>query len=61
MSKKQSFGCQMWDAAFAIQAIFASGLTQEYAPTLNKAHDFVKASQVTFNYYFFMRATYISP
>ncbi|KAL2896648.1 Lupeol synthase, partial [Bienertia sinuspersici] len=47
--KMQSFGSQMWDAAFAIQAIFASGLTQEYATTLKKAHDFVKASQVKEN------------
>lgn len=47
--KMQSFGSQMWDAAFAIQAILASGLTQEYAPTLRKAHDFLKASQVREN------------
>ncbi|KAL9263607.1 Lupeol synthase-like protein, partial [Drosera capensis] len=44
--KLQSFGCQMWDAAFAIQAILAGNLTEEYGPTLKKAHDFVKASQV---------------
>lgn len=42
----QSFGCQMWDAAFAIQAIISSDLAHEYGPTLRKAHDFVKASQV---------------
>lgn len=42
----QSFGCQMWDAAFAIQAIISSNLVHEYGPTLRKAHDFVKASQV---------------
>ncbi|KAL9227139.1 hypothetical protein vseg_002871 [Gypsophila vaccaria] len=47
--KMQSFGSQMWDEALAIQAIFGSGLTQEYAPTLRKAHDFVKASQVRDN------------
>ncbi|XP_048494951.1 lupeol synthase isoform X1 [Beta vulgaris subsp. vulgaris] len=49
MKMQQSFGSQMWDAAFGIQAIFASGLIQEYAPTLKKAHDFVKASQVKEN------------
>ncbi|XP_074285418.1 lupeol synthase-like [Silene latifolia] len=47
--KMQSFGSQMWDQALAIQAIFASDLTKEYAPTLRKAHDFVKASQVREN------------
>ncbi|KAF8035112.1 hypothetical protein BT93_C1216 [Corymbia citriodora subsp. variegata] len=47
--KMQTFGCQMWDAAFAIQAIMSSNLTKEYATTLRKAHDFVKASQVRDN------------
>ncbi|KAJ8445210.1 LOW QUALITY PROTEIN: hypothetical protein Cgig2_024416 [Carnegiea gigantea] len=47
--KMQSFGSQMWDEAFAIQAILASGLIEDYAPTLRKAHDFVKASQVREN------------
>ncbi|KAF5804689.1 putative lupeol synthase [Helianthus annuus] len=44
--KMQSFGCQMWDAAFAVQAIMSSNLTEEFGPTLKKAHDFVKSSQV---------------
>ncbi|KAL8139692.1 hypothetical protein V2J09_005713 [Rumex salicifolius] len=44
--KMQSFGSQMWDASFAIQAIMASNLTQQCAQTLRKAHEFVKASQV---------------
>ncbi|KAJ4709155.1 Terpene cyclase/mutase family member [Melia azedarach] len=47
--KFQSFGCQMWDAAFSIQAIISSNLTQEYGATIRKAHDFVKASQVRDN------------
>ncbi|KAL2458182.1 Cycloartenol synthase [Forsythia ovata] len=47
--KMQSFGCQMWDAAFSIQAILSSNLTEEYRTTLMKAHDFVKASQVQDN------------
>jgi squalene cyclase len=42
----QSFGCQMWDAGFAIQAILSSNLNEEYWQTLRKAHEFVKASQV---------------
>ena len=44
----QTFGCQMWDAAFAIQAIMSSNLSDEYGPTLRKAHDFLKASQVNY-------------
>ncbi|KAH6817300.1 cycloartenol synthase 1 [Perilla frutescens var. frutescens] len=47
--KMQSFGCQMWDAAFAIQAILSANLSEEYGPILKKAHDFVKASQVRDN------------
>ncbi|KAI8565912.1 hypothetical protein RHMOL_Rhmol03G0297600 [Rhododendron molle] len=47
--KMQSFGCQMWDAAFANQAIIASDLVDEFATTLRKGHDFVKASQVRQN------------
>ncbi|MED6164230.1 Lupeol synthase [Stylosanthes scabra] len=47
--KIQSFGSQMWDAAFAIQAILACNLSEEYGHTLKKAHDFVKASQVSEN------------
>ncbi|KAJ9548501.1 LOW QUALITY PROTEIN: hypothetical protein OSB04_021044, partial [Centaurea solstitialis] len=47
--KMQSFGSQMWDAAFAIQAILSCNLAEEYGPTLKKAHDFVKSSQVQDN------------
>ncbi|XP_019190489.1 PREDICTED: lupeol synthase-like [Ipomoea nil] len=48
--KIQSFGCQMWDTAFAIQAILSSDdLTQQYAQTLRKGHHFIKASQVRDN------------
>ncbi|GMY35186.1 lupeol synthase-like, partial [Fagus crenata] len=44
-----SFGCQMWDAGFAIQAILSCNLNEEFGPTLRKSHDFVKASQVRQN------------
>ncbi|XWS52406.1 hypothetical protein CRYUN_Cryun11dG0067900 [Craigia yunnanensis] len=47
--KMQTFGCQMWDAAFAIQAIMSSNLIDVYGTTLRKAHDFLKASQVREN------------
>ncbi|KAL8153522.1 hypothetical protein V2J09_011282 [Rumex salicifolius] len=39
--KMQSFGSQMWDAGFAIQAIMSSNQTQDDRETLRKAHDFV--------------------
>ncbi|XP_040996601.1 lupeol synthase-like isoform X3 [Juglans microcarpa x Juglans regia] len=47
--KIQSFGSQMWDAGFAIQAILSCNLNEEYGLTLRKSHDFVKASQVQEN------------
>ncbi|CAL0323158.1 unnamed protein product [Lupinus luteus] len=47
--KIQSFGSQMWDAAFAIQALICCNMSQQYAPTLRKAHHFLKASQVLEN------------
>uniref|UniRef100_A0A2N9EML5 Terpene cyclase/mutase family member n=1 Tax=Fagus sylvatica TaxID=28930 RepID=A0A2N9EML5_FAGSY len=48
-SVEKSFGCQMWDAGFAIQAILSCNLNEEFGPTLRKSHDFVKASQVRQN------------
>ncbi|KAJ4809906.1 Terpene cyclase/mutase family member [Rhynchospora pubera] len=39
-------GSQLWDTAFTVQAIYATGLVEEYAPTLYKAHNYVKHSQV---------------
>ena len=42
----QSFGSQMWDVTFAIQAILSCNLNEEYWSTLRKSHEFVKASQV---------------
>ncbi|KAB1212033.1 Lupeol synthase [Morella rubra] len=47
--KIQSLGSQTWDAVFGIQAILACNLNEEYWPTLRKAHDFLKASQVLEN------------
>ncbi|KAK7829873.1 lupeol synthase [Quercus suber] len=47
--KVQSFGCQMWDAGFAIQAILSCNLNEEYGSTLRKSHEFVKASQIREN------------
>lgn len=42
----QSFGSQLWDTGFAIQALLASNLTDEIGPILARGHDFIKKSQV---------------
>ncbi|XP_062076402.1 germanicol synthase-like isoform X2 [Humulus lupulus] len=47
--KIQSFGSQLWDASFAIQALLASNLVDEIGPTLARGHDFIKKSQVKDN------------
>ncbi|MED6111691.1 CRISPR-associated protein 1, partial [Stylosanthes scabra] len=39
-------GSQLWDAAFAIQAVISSNLLEEYSLTIKKAHSFIKKSQV---------------
>ncbi|KAL4205266.1 hypothetical protein AMTRI_Chr01g113710 [Amborella trichopoda] len=44
-------GSQLWDTAFAVQAIISSNLVQEYYPALKKAHDYIKYSQVLENCY----------
>ncbi|XP_010655670.1 beta-amyrin synthase [Vitis vinifera] len=43
--KVQSFGSQLWDASFCIQAILESGMVEEYGTALKKGHDFIKLSQ----------------
>ncbi|KAJ1256785.1 hypothetical protein BS78_K310900 [Paspalum vaginatum] len=42
-------GCQCWETAFIVQAYCSSGLVNEFAPTLHKAHEFIKNSQVCQN------------
>ncbi|KAB1212040.1 Cycloartenol synthase 2 [Morella rubra] len=39
-------GSQLWDTAFAVQAILSTNLFEEYSPTLQKAHMYIKKSQV---------------
>nr|UXE43252.1 cycloartenol synthase 2 [Camellia sasanqua] len=39
-------GSQLWDTAFAVQAIVSTNLAEEYGPTLMKAHTYIKNSQV---------------
>ncbi|XP_020157569.1 lupeol synthase-like [Aegilops tauschii subsp. strangulata] len=40
---------QSWDVAFAVQAILASNVAEEFGTTLRKAHHFIKASQIVDN------------
>ncbi|XP_008465722.2 beta-amyrin synthase-like isoform X3 [Cucumis melo] len=47
--KMQSFGSQSWDVAFAIQAILATNLHDEFSDILKKGHDFIKNSQIKEN------------
>ncbi|KAI3974432.1 hypothetical protein MKX01_017925 [Papaver californicum] len=47
--RMQSFGSQMWDTGFGVQALLASDLTDELGSTLKKGHEFIKASQVKDN------------
>ncbi|RHN51006.1 putative lupeol synthase [Medicago truncatula] len=47
--KVKVFGSQSWDAAFAIQAIVGCNVSEDYGPTLKKAHHFLKSSQVVEN------------
>ncbi|KAF3782545.1 Cycloartenol synthase [Nymphaea thermarum] len=46
---KSTNGCQLWDAALAIQSILATELVSNCKTTLRKAHDFIKCSQVQDN------------
>lgn len=43
-------GSQLWDAAFAVQAIISTDLVEEFGPTLRKAHTFLKNSQVNLEF-----------
>ncbi|KAA8528202.1 hypothetical protein F0562_035547 [Nyssa sinensis] len=47
--KMQTFGSQLWDTAFAVQAMLATNLIEETGPTLKKGHDYIKKSQVKDN------------
>lgn len=47
--KMQSFGSQLWDSTLATQAIIASGMVDEYGDSLEKAHFYIKESQVKEN------------
>uniref|UniRef100_A0A0E0LSF4 Terpene cyclase/mutase family member n=1 Tax=Oryza punctata TaxID=4537 RepID=A0A0E0LSF4_ORYPU len=40
---------QLWDVAFAVQAILACSIAEEFGSTLKKAHGFIKTSQIMDN------------
>ncbi|XP_021679033.2 cycloartenol synthase 2-like [Hevea brasiliensis] len=42
-------GSQLWDVAFAVQAILSTNLGEDYGSTLQKAHNFIKNTQVRRN------------
>ncbi|KAL1205676.1 Beta-amyrin synthase [Cardamine amara subsp. amara] len=47
--KMQSFGSQLWDTGFAMQALLASNLSSEISDVLRRGHEFIKNSQVREN------------
>lgn len=49
MKAKVYVGCHSWETALIAQAFCSTSLTKEFAPTLRKAHDFLKAAQVIQN------------
>jgi achilleol B synthase len=40
-------GTQTWDTAFIVKAYYSTDLIHEFAPTLQKAHGFIKCLQVS--------------
>lgn len=40
-------GSQLWDTAFAVQAIISTGLGDEFGPCLKKAHQYIDKSQAS--------------
>ncbi|CAL5040366.1 unnamed protein product [Urochloa decumbens] len=43
-------GCQSWETALIVQAFCSTDLVNEFGPTLDRAHDFLKKSQVLENH-----------
>jgi hypothetical protein len=46
-------GTQTWDTAFIVKAYCSADLIHEFAPTLSKAHEFIKCLQVVVTYIFY--------
>lgn len=55
-------GSQLWDTAFAVQAIVSTDLAEEYGPTIRKAHDYIKNSQVlsTRSHFYYLQQSWSS-
>ncbi|XP_044372975.1 achilleol B synthase isoform X2 [Triticum aestivum] len=49
MKAKIYDGCQNWETPFIVQAMCSTNLINEFGPTIKKAHDFMKKSQVLRN------------
>ncbi|KAM0835428.1 hypothetical protein ACQ4PT_062940 [Festuca glaucescens] len=43
-------GCHSWETSFIIQAYYSTGLFALFGPTLQKAHEFMKNSQILSNH-----------
>jgi len=43
-------GCPAWETAFIVQAYCSTDLVNEFGPTLCKAHEFIKSSQIHENH-----------
>nr|CAB3456063.1 unnamed protein product [Digitaria exilis] len=43
-------GCPSWETAFIVQAYCSTDLVNEFGPTLRKAHEFIKSSQIRENH-----------
>ncbi|KAL6888525.1 hypothetical protein ACP4OV_009551 [Aristida adscensionis] len=50
MKSQVSDGCQRWETSFIIQAYCATDLISEYCPAVQRAHEFMKQSQVLKNH-----------
>jgi hypothetical protein len=42
-------GCSSWETAFIVQAYCSTDLVNDFGPTLKKAHEFIKSSQVQYS------------
>ncbi|KAM3209681.1 hypothetical protein ACQJBY_064015 [Aegilops geniculata] len=43
-------GCQSWETAIIVQAYCSTDIVNEFGPTLRKAHEFIKSSQILENH-----------
>ncbi|XBI69417.1 hypothetical protein VPH35_064127 [Triticum aestivum] len=50
MKAKICDGCQSWETPFIVQAICSTDLIAEFGPTIKKAHEFMKNSQILGNF-----------